>query len=79
MKDTEYQIGREPSEGRGHKVEDRSDGGAAQLLEGRTEGGGHRLRFDRGRSRKEAVEHRALSKTVDTDYMHLIYAEDEVR
>ena len=36
MKDTEYQIGREPSEGRGHKVEDRSDGGAAQLLEGRT-------------------------------------------
>ena len=62
-------------EGRGRKVEDRSDG-AAQLLEGREEArteGGHRLRFDRGRSRKEAVEQRAFKPNItETQTTHLI-------
>ena len=59
--------------GEGHKVEDRSDG-AAQLLEGRAEGRrGHRLRFDRGRSRKEAVEQRAFKPSItETQTTHLI-------
>ena len=71
MKDTEYQIGKDPSQGRGHKVEDRSDG-AAQLLEGRAgEGTGCAL-IVVGRG-KRRWSREPLSQTLqETQTTHLI-------